>query len=206
MFEQETNSSPWLKIHPTFKVHSVFHGGKKSTHWQHKNKLFNHIRLITIKGFAYLEVKTQKPEITFLCDISNYTKLRSHIWYTNKKRNLNYITTTIKKDNKYTLLLFHRLIYPEYKLIDHINRESCDNREINLREITNRENALNCKLMKNNTSGYNGISFYKKDKVWRFDYYENRKHKGKTFKTKQEAIKFKLEHDLATGNMNGKLV
>jgi hypothetical protein len=77
-FEQETKSSQWKKIHSSFKVHSVFHGGKQGS-GPNKNKIFNQIRLVTIKGFAYLEVSTQKPEITFLCDISNYTKLRQHI-------------------------------------------------------------------------------------------------------------------------------
>jgi hypothetical protein len=204
-FEVETNCSPWKKIHPTFKVHSIFHGGKKSlSKYRYKNKLFNQIRLVTIKSLAYLEVKTQLEEITFLCDISNYMKLRKYIWNAHKKRNTYYIRTTIIKDNIYKTLQFHRMIKPEYKIIDHISREGLDNREINLRETTNQKNALNCKLSKNNTSGFNGITH--ENKKWRFRWYENKKRKAKYFKTKEKAIEFKLAHDLTTGNMNGKLV
>ena len=51
-FERESNSSSWKKVFSSFKVHSVFHGKKKSTHWQYKNKIFNQIRLVTIQGLA----------------------------------------------------------------------------------------------------------------------------------------------------------
>src|SRR5437868_1021207 len=112
-FEQESDDSPWRKIYSTFKVISEFYGGKKSTHWQHKNKLFNQIRLVIIQGLAYLEVKTQKSEITFLCDIKNYTKLRSHIWSSYKHGNTYYIQTNIRKDDKRKILKFHRLLHPE---------------------------------------------------------------------------------------------
>jgi hypothetical protein len=196
-FEQETNCSLWKKIHPTFKVHSVFHGGKQGS-GPHKNKIYNQIRLVTIKGFVYLEVKTQKPEITFLCDINNYTKLRKHIWSAIKlkKSNTSYIETYKNKQ-------FHKLIKPKYKIIDHINREGLDNRNCNLRETTYKQNILNRKLSKNNTTGYNRIYFCKRDKLWSFNWKENNKHKTKSFKTKQKAIEFKLAHDKITGNKNG---
>jgi hypothetical protein len=203
-FEQETNSSIWKKVHPTFRVHSVFHGGKQGSR-VHKKKIYNQIRLVTIKNIACLEVKTQKPEITFLCDINNYTKLRQHIWSSHKEGNIYYILTKIKKNLNYTNLKFHRLIHTEWKITDHINRQGLDNREINLRETTHSQNALNCKLRKQNTSGFNGISYNKKCKSWTFNWYENNKHKVKYFKIKEESIKFKLEHDRITRNMNGKL-
>jgi hypothetical protein len=201
----ETNSSHWKKVHPTFKVHSIFQGGKQGS-GSHKNKIYNQIRLVTIEGFAYLEVKTQKTNITFLCDISNYSKLRQHTWITNKHKNTYYIKTDIKKNNKRTTLRFHCLIYSQYKIIDHINRQGTDNRECNLRETTHKQNMLNCRLRKNNTSGYNGIIYHKINKAWRFSWSEKKKLKYKSFKTKEEAIEFKLAHDLTTGNMNGYLL
>ena len=142
-FEQESENSPWKNIHPTFKIISEFHGGKKSTHKNRKNKLFNQLRLVTIQEIAYLEVTTQKLDITFLCDIKNYTKLRQHIWFAHKNGNTFYIETNIKKDNKCKNLKFHRLIHPDFKMIDHINRIGYDNREINLRDGSNGINNLN---------------------------------------------------------------
>jgi hypothetical protein len=95
------------------------------------------------------------------------------------------------------------MIKPEYKMIDHVNREGFDNRECNLRETTHIQNRLNRRLQKNNTSGYNGIYFCKIRKLWVFQYKENKKHKNKCFKTKEKAIEFKLEHDKITKNRNG---
>ncbi|RIB10270.1 hypothetical protein C2G38_2250880 [Gigaspora rosea] len=85
------------------------------------------------------------------------------------------------------------MIHPEWKMIDHINRNGLDNRDENLRKTTPRENALNCKLSKNNTSGYNGIYFNKYKNSWRF----------KCEQAKQLVIDFKLKHDKITGNRNG---
>jgi hypothetical protein len=73
-FKQENQSSYWKKVHFSFKVHSVFYGGKQGS-GVHKNKIYNQIRLVTIDKKAYLEVKTQKPDINFLCDIKNYINL-----------------------------------------------------------------------------------------------------------------------------------
>src|SRR5690242_4569803 len=127
----------------------------------------NEHRLVKINFTIYLEVKTQKPEITFLLDKENFHLLKNYTWYCHKDRNTYYIRTTA--NNNITLRL-HRLIYPEFKMIDHKNRNGLDNREINLRETTYQQNMLNRKLFKNNTSGYNGISFNKRENAWEFQW------------------------------------
>ncbi|RIB04611.1 hypothetical protein C2G38_2221932 [Gigaspora rosea] len=104
------------------------------------------------------------------------------------------------------------MIHPEWKMIDHINRSGLDKHECNLNKTTPRENALNCKLFKTNTSGYNGISFIRYNNTWRFRCHENNKCKSKDFyitkkrtseQAKQQCIKFKLKHDKIVGNLNG---
>jgi outer membrane protein assembly factor BamB len=45
--------------------------------------------------------------------------------------------------------------------LDHKDTDKANNRFINLREATTRENALNVTLNSNNTSGYKGVSFDK---------------------------------------------
>ncbi|RIB02424.1 hypothetical protein C2G38_2227877 [Gigaspora rosea] len=159
----------------------------------------NEYCLVKINFKLYLEVKTQKLEITFLTDLKYFNLIQNHTWYCSKlqKDNTYYVKTNIKNKN----ILFHKIIYPNYKIIDHILRNGLDNRNINLRETTYNQNGLNCKLSKNNTSGYNGISKY--GIYWLFQWFENKKHKVKYFKTKQLAIEFKLKHNKITGNQNG---
>lgn len=67
----------------------------------------------------------------------------------------------------------HRIVWalnygewPEGRL-DHINGNRSDNRLSNLRRATALENSQNCKRSKRNTTGYKGVSFNKRDKVYR---------------------------------------
>ena len=74
------------------------------------------------------------------------------------------------ENKKYYKYFSHRLawlyVYGEYpKLsLDHINHNKIDNRIINLREVTQRENQRNQSRYKNNTSGHTGV-FYRKNKT-----------------------------------------
>ena len=51
--------------------------------------------------------------------------------------------------------------------IDHINRDSTDNRIINLREVSQQCNMRNTGNHRTNTSGVKGVSWDKKDKRWK---------------------------------------
>ena len=62
----------------------------------------------------------------------------------------------------------HHKRYPVFPLtIDHINRNGCDNRIVNLREATPKEQAVNTSISKANTSGVKGVSFLKDKNKWR---------------------------------------
>ena len=80
----------------------------------------------------------------------------------------NYWFVTIKTQ-KYRA---HRLAWlyihgewPEYE-IDHINHIKTDNRLINIRSATRRENMSNTSLFSTNTSGFNGVSWDKAREKW----------------------------------------
>ena len=51
------------------------------------------------------------------------------------------------------------LLSPKGSYIDHINNNTLDNRQCNLRICSNRENLLNRSAPKNNTSGYKGVQY-----------------------------------------------
>jgi len=79
----------------------------------------------------------------------------------------NLTTHGYAENYKYGILM-HRIINntPKNKVTDHINRNKLDNRKINLRSATKRLNAYNVPKLKNNTSGYKGVSFHKATNKW----------------------------------------
>lgn len=54
---------------------------------------------------------------------------------------------------------------PEYQ-IDHVNGKRADNRLANLREVSPQCNAQNRDIYSNNTSGFIGVSWHKRDRKW----------------------------------------
>jgi hypothetical protein len=51
--------------------------------------------------------------------------------------------------------------------VDHINRDKADNRKDNLREASRLTNCRNKSMMKNNTSGINGVSWDAESGKWK---------------------------------------
>lgn len=78
-------------------------------------------------------------------------------------------------------------IFPNDK-IDHINGVRDDNRILNLRQASQKQNSENIKIYSNNKSGYRGVHFNKPTKSWKAYIRHNKKlkHLG-LFKTAEEA-------------------
>lgn len=49
---------------------------------------------------------------------------------------------------------------------DHINGDKLDNRRSNLRKCSRSENQANRKVQVNNTSGYKGVGYSRREKLW----------------------------------------
>ena len=62
----------------------------------------------------------------------------------------------------------HRVILktPKGMDTDHRNGDGLDNRRCNLRICTKSQNSINRKMQSNNTSGYRGVYWHKRDKKW----------------------------------------
>jgi hypothetical protein len=52
------------------------------------------------------------------------------------------------------------------EICDHKNRDTLDYRLENLRTTNDSKNHANSKMHKNNTSGFRGVSWHKRDQVW----------------------------------------
>lgn len=72
-------------------------------------------------------------------------------------------------DHKPRHIMMHRTIrsdIPKGRQVDHWNRVGLDNRRGNLRQATNQQNQANRSALRNNTSGFKGVSWFKSNKKW----------------------------------------
>lgn len=74
-------------------------------------------------------------------------------------------------NGKHLVIYMHRVIlermgHTDFQQVDHINHDKLDNRRCNLRSATNRQNKCNCGKHCDNTSGFKGVHWYKRDKKW----------------------------------------
>ena len=79
--------------------------------------------------------------------------------------------------------------------VHHINQIKTDNRIENLEWVTHLTNCQSCNKgnYKSNTSGHKNIHYDIHKKRWRFNIIINRKRIYKYFKTKEEAIDYKIQ-------------
>ena len=76
--------------------------------------------------------------------------------------------------------------YPE--LIDHINRDTTDNRICNLRQATKSQNSTNSKVRADNVVGQRGICFDKQTSSWRVQLCANGQSVRPRFKSFADAV------------------
>jgi hypothetical protein len=120
--------------------HVLSDGRKK----QNKNKYYifdNHyIVSLSVDKWMIIDNNNQSRQL-----------LKEYIWY-----NCNgYASTVVNKTTKY----YHQLYmnYDKHLVCDHINRRKYDNRMVNIRIVSQRENLKNKGMYINNTSGHKGI-------------------------------------------------
>jgi hypothetical protein len=100
----------------------------------------------------------------------------------------------------------HRVIWFLYygvwptKALDHIDHVKHNNKIENLREVTTTENNRNMPLSSKNTSGYPGVYWNKKNKVWQAKIWigQGWKHLG-CFKILQDAVDVRKSAEIVRG-------
>lgn len=73
----------------------------------------------------------------------------------------------VRRNDKGKTRLLHKVILKTNKIVDHINRDTLDNRRENLRISDKSKNAFNTGLWRHNKSGYKGVSWDNENKKWR---------------------------------------
>lgn len=95
--------------------------------------------------------------------------------------------------------LFFKESSKDIEIIDHINRNRCDNRMENLRIIKKSENPVNCSVYSNNKSGHKGILWLERLQKWQVNIqYKNKNHYIGVFENIDDAIlaRKKAEQDV----------
>lgn len=123
-----------------------------------KQRKFNEYKIVD----GYVKVKLN-DENYMLCDIEDWERLNGHYWF------MNDAGYAVCETMKTGTLRFHKLVTGTTAevIIDHINRNKLDNRKCNLRIATASVNAINRGLQSNNTTGYKGVYFDKRRRVWK---------------------------------------
>lgn len=126
---------------------------------------------------------------TILIDTEDYEKVKEYNW------GLCHFYMTAYKNKK--VIRLHRFLINAVDglIVDHINRNTLDNRKSNLRMVTPQINTRNCKVYKNRAYEVNGINIRKNK------YYVNITINGKTkhlgvYEKLEDAVKCRKEAEM----------
>lgn len=148
----------------------------------------NEIR--TYDSYGEIDTYTNTGEVqnTFKFDLEDIKYLMNHKWRTTFKG---------KQKSPYLVtgktIYFHRLVMGNpIREVDHINRDTTDNRKINLRESFRTQQLANTRLRIDNTHGIKGVYFIKRKfnhkNGWKAEIAIGKKRfQSKYFETKEEA-------------------
>lgn len=92
-----------------------------------------------------------------IIDKEDYEKVKDYKWHLGEK----YVKT--KVDGK--TIRLHNLLTGNIE-VDHKDRNKLNNRKENLRKCSHLENCRNRDILPNNTSGYKGVHWSKRNKKW----------------------------------------
>lgn len=134
---------------------------------------------------------TSNTNTEFDFDLEDYDKIKNYTWYENIDQNNYHSLRAYDEESKRKIIMSWIICGKHF---DHENLNPLDNRKQNLRPATTIENAQNHSKQKNNTSGFIGVYFRKRDQKWCAQINVNKKHVliG-VFNNKKEAIVARLK-------------
>jgi hypothetical protein len=155
-------------------------------------KYNNYINAYDGIGIGY-DLKTN--EELFMFDWEDLKLIEKYGWYNDGR----YISANDLTGNNAKIRL-HRLVMSaflnidikEVGIIDHENRITSDNRKVNLRVVTQQQNAINKSMLSNNTTGFMGI-YVKGNGYWSCLGMDGKTIRLGTFKNIEDAIIARLK-------------
>jgi len=156
------------------------------------------------------------PRADYLRSIFNYNKKTGKLIWKKKTANCVKIGTeagfvsgrtgrlqvSIKGEVFYVPRIIWKMVkgrIPNYKQIDHDDRNPLNNAWDNLSLKTQSENMKNSSLQRNNTSGIVGVNFHKFSGLWKGSISNNKKIETVYFKTMDEAIDWRRSKEREYG-------
>lgn len=121
-----------------------------------------------------MKIQLNKGQFAIV-DKEDFEYLSQWKWYVS--RNKHFPFTEYAKRNRHVNdkskeIFMHRVILEKHtktikhQLVDHINHDGLDNRNLNLRIANNSQNKAHGKKYSSNTSGYKGVSWDKEQNKW----------------------------------------
>lgn len=109
-----------------------------------------------------------------LLDSADSDLLIGYHWYANLVNHTFYAAAGKWNKGRQTIVRIHRLVMERMlsrkltskERVDHVNQNGLDNRRCNLRLASSSQNAINGATRIDNTSGYRGVSWSKRDAKW----------------------------------------
>jgi len=128
-------------------------------------KIANRNRLITPEVLREcISYNPETGEFRWIRSLNSRTKVGS---FAGSRGKLGRLSISINKARYSANQLAYLYMTGEWTdVVDHINRNPSDDRWINLRKATYRQNQGNRKLNKNNTCGFKGVWYMKKDRKY----------------------------------------
>lgn len=150
------------------------------------NKRYNRYNLDGAYGIGY----TSSGE-EFYFDLDDYDKIKDYCWSVTTRKDNNYKFLNARDCANNKTIRIHNLIMGTNN-IDHINKNTLDNRKANLRATTQRNNSFNQSQPYNSKCLFMGVSCVDGKYHARIGYNHKKIHLG-SFATLEEAIKARLE-------------
>ena len=208
-----------------FKISDKKYGKKLLTYSKFGKNINNMLNIIKRDLYLYqnyyedIDKDTVKMILLFkekyyevFFDREDFIKIDSYVWsiQINKSNNKPYVrNVTVGFLQRYLLLdgeIFDNK--KQDKIVDHLNRDTLNNKRINLRIVNNSLNQRNKSIQRNNTSGIIGVKFLSGINSWQANIVDlNGKRKSKSFsinkygyeKAKELAIEYRNKYEKIYG-------